>query len=353
VLNNVATGAIASPTLYNLHTHNGGKEIHIDAQHTIPPPVLEHCPDRQIPSSLSAVTMQALARRPERRYQSVADLQKDIEAYQLGFAPAAESAGLLKQIWLLIRRHRTEFTLAGAALLTIIALVGWFTSRLSSALDELKETAPAFYAEARALTEEVKFARALLRVNYALKLQPEEARFHALRGNLLQSLEQYDEALLAHELAKELDPDLPHLDDNLELSRRLREAKRIDGSVSEPLLKELRDAFRTQRRTAEAIALETRLSPGEDAQFVSWRALVFKAGLQGRLTRDESNLMQLKVNNEEATDLDPLSGMPLNQLDISHTLVTNLAPIAGMGLVSLDLSDTRVPDRSPAMDMPP
>lgn len=352
VLNNVATGAITSPTVFNSHTSANGKPPGSANVGPITPPVLEHCPDRRIPSSLSAVTMKALARRKERRYQSVAELQQDIEAYQHGFAPAAESAGLLKQMWLLIRRNRTEFSLVGAALVTIIALVGWFTSQLSSALDELTETAPAFYAEARSLTDEIKFARALARINYALKLQPEEARFHALRGNLLQSLRQYDAAVMAYETAARLEPDLPYVQRNIALSRRLRDAKQADGSVSKQLLEELRNTMRSQRRASEAIALETRISPDEDEHFLSWKALVFKAGLRGRLTRDSQQRMQLKINNPETTDLDPLQDMPLNELDISGTQITNLAPVREMALTSLNLTDTPITDLDPIRGMP-
>ena len=42
--------------------------------------------------------MKALATKPADRYQTVPDLQKDIEAYQGGFATSAERAGAWKQI---------------------------------------------------------------------------------------------------------------------------------------------------------------------------------------------------------------------------------------------------------------
>ncbi|MBL6765361.1 MAG: protein kinase [Verrucomicrobiae bacterium] len=345
VLNNVATGAITSPTVFNSATSfRKSTQTSEDPDTPIPPPILEHCPDRRIPSSLSAVTMKALARHKERRYQTVAELQKDIEAYQHGFATSAEGAGLPKQLWLLVRRNRIGFSLAAAALLTIVGLVGWFTNRLSSALDELTETAPAFYAEARALTDEIKFARALSRINYALKLRPGEARFHAMRGNLLQSLGQYAAAAAAFESAADLDSSLPFLEQNRALSIRLRNEKKLDGTVSKSLLSELHNAMRAQRRAAEALALETRLSPNEQGHFLSWKALIARAGLRGRLTRDDDNLMQLKITNDETAELDSLQGMPLNSLDISGTQVSNLAPLLGMPLKRLILNDTQCTD---------
>lgn len=352
VLNNVATGAITSPTQYNYRSSTTTTGTTDDIDKPIQPPVLEHCPDRRIPASLSAVAMKALARRKERRYQNVAELQKDIEAYQLGFATSAESAGLFKQLWLLIRRHRAEFSLAAAALITIVILAGWFTTRVKSALDELKEAAPAFYSEARSLTSEVKFAKALARINYALKLRPDDARFHALHGNLLQSLQQFNAAVQAYEIARELDPSLPYLEENLRLSRALWKAKGRDGKIPAKMLTQLHSAMRAQRRTSEAIALDTRINPSKDEAYISWRTLVFKAGLRGRLTRNQDELMQLKINNPEANDLEPLKGMPLNELDLSNTQIADLTPLAGMQLISLDISRTKITDLQPVNDMP-
>ncbi|MGB0582261.1 MAG: serine/threonine-protein kinase, partial [Limisphaerales bacterium] len=129
VLKRAATGAIPSPTAFNTHSSSvileaSGEKV----DQEIRSPMLDHCPDRRIPGSLSAVAMKALARQKPNRYESVAELQKEIEAYQHGFATAAESAGALRLMWLLLRRHRTESILVTAALVTIVALVVWFTS---------------------------------------------------------------------------------------------------------------------------------------------------------------------------------------------------------------------------------
>ncbi len=43
-----------------------------------------HCPEGRIPDALSRITMHALAKEPDKRYQSVLELQQDIEAYQNG-----------------------------------------------------------------------------------------------------------------------------------------------------------------------------------------------------------------------------------------------------------------------------
>lgn len=353
ILKNVATGAIAFPTDFNTHaTSTVTAREQAEVEKPISPPVLEHCPDRKVPASLSAVTMKALARRKKNRYHSVSELQRDLEAYQHGFATSAEGASLFRMLWLMIQRRRTESLLIAAALTTIVVLVGWFTSRISSALDELKETAPAFYTEARTLTDEVKFARALSRINYALTLQSEDARFHALKGNLHQSLYQFKQAVEAYKIAQMLDPDLPYLEENRKLSVRLRNERRLRGAATTNLLNELRLSMQRQGRRSESIVLNTRLSPDKDDVFLSWKQLVFKAGLRGRLLRMSDERLNLRINNPESSDLESLRQMPISHLDASGTQVRDLSPLAGLDLVELRLANTKVADLSAVQDMP-
>jgi hypothetical protein len=81
----------------------------------------------RIPESLAAVAMKALSLRREDRYQSVPELQKDIEAYQGGFATGAEQASA----WLLVKRHKKEFALAGVALVELLGTVTGFLVKVT------------------------------------------------------------------------------------------------------------------------------------------------------------------------------------------------------------------------------
>jgi WD40 repeat protein len=85
---------------------------------------------RSVPDSLAAVVRKAMAFARDERYPTVAALQAEITAYQTGFATAAENASLLKQLTLLIQRHRREFAIAAAAWLLITALAIWFVLNL-------------------------------------------------------------------------------------------------------------------------------------------------------------------------------------------------------------------------------
>ncbi|MEM7396996.1 MAG: hypothetical protein AAF492_32115, partial [Verrucomicrobiota bacterium] len=88
---------------------------------------LAHLPGRRIPDSLSAIAMKALSKDQEARYDSVQLLQKDIEAFQGGFATSAEEAGLLKLMQLFFRRHKV----ATFTLLTIFSLVVGFLIKVT------------------------------------------------------------------------------------------------------------------------------------------------------------------------------------------------------------------------------
>ncbi|MBC8290907.1 MAG: protein kinase [Planctomycetes bacterium] len=80
---------------------------------------LPHCPGDRVPTALSAVAMRALEWEQADRYQNVTELQREIEAWQSGFATQAEEAGRWRQISLFIQRNRG---LATAFLAIFIAL---------------------------------------------------------------------------------------------------------------------------------------------------------------------------------------------------------------------------------------
>jgi len=114
-----------------------------------------HLPGGRVPESLSAVCMKALAANVEDRYASVAELQRDIEAYQNGFAPMAERAGAWKQFTLFVKRNKAISTAAAL----IVALSAGFMAKVVSSerkatatLTELRVRAPLLRKEALELS---------------------------------------------------------------------------------------------------------------------------------------------------------------------------------------------------------
>jgi serine/threonine protein kinase len=109
LLTKVIMGEIVQPSQYN----SGG--THESA--------LPHCPSNRIPDGLSAIVMKAMATKKENRFQSVEGLQEDIYSWMNGYAPSAENAGLGKQAWLFIERHRAMIGLAASSILIIFGLL--------------------------------------------------------------------------------------------------------------------------------------------------------------------------------------------------------------------------------------
>ncbi len=354
VLTRVASGSITPPTSYNpRHTHITRP---LPPAQDIAPPELAHCPDRRIPSALSAVAMKALARDQTRRYQTVAALQQDIAAYQGGFATSAEGASALRLMLLLVRRHRTEFVLVALSLAMMLGLAAAFTHKVTQTLAELKDTAPTFYAEAKSLVDELKFAKALAKVNYAIYLQPDDARFHALKGNIYQSLLQFADARDAYAHALELDPETLHAERNIKLSEKILADNAGQSAIKPESLMALRSQMNRQQRSAEAIAMATRELASRERQdpkatLESWKAVVTKLGFNGALKREPGGL-SLTVQQADFNDLSPFREAPFAKLHIADTQVDDLAPLRNMALTTLDISNTRIVDFSALKGMP-
>ena len=165
---------------------------------------LPHLPAGKIPASLEAVVLKAMSHEPENRYPTVAALQKDITAYQNGFATTAEHAGILKLLYLFIKRHRTISIAASLAVL----LTGAFTIKLfseversSRALTRLGKAAPLFYESAKTQFHANRSEEALEKVDFAIEVAPKSSEYHRLRALILQRLGRSAEAEAATQKA--------------------------------------------------------------------------------------------------------------------------------------------------------
>ena len=150
-----------------------------------------------IPESLAAVVRKAMALDKSARYQCVGDLQREIEAFQSGFATAAENAGFVKQVALLIKRNKGIFATGFIAWLVITALVVWLVvnvthernvaesernragreaMRANHALADLKKSAPSLVALAESEAGFQRFDSALEK-HYGLDSAPRAELF--------------------------------------------------------------------------------------------------------------------------------------------------------------------------------
>jgi len=149
--------------------------------------------------------MRALARCPAERYRSVQDLQSEVEAYLAGFATQAEDAGLLRQLGLLVRRHRREFLLLAGAVAVVVAstAVAFVRVKLSesaalTATRQLglvsRQAAPEFLGSARRLMAARDWPQALAAADLAVRLDPTMAEAWFEQGRLHLGAMSFDEA---------------------------------------------------------------------------------------------------------------------------------------------------------------
>lgn len=118
---------------------------------------LPHAPGGRVPAALSSVAMKALRLEKDQRYQNVSALSADIEAYQGGFATAAEQAGALKQLKLLLLRHKA---VAASLLLLLLVSAGFVLKVMASERKATRhaEVATANEQKANANAEETRRA---------------------------------------------------------------------------------------------------------------------------------------------------------------------------------------------------
>ena len=125
------------------------KEKGLDAKPIRP---LAHLAGGRVPPALSSVVMHALQLEKENRYPTVTAFSEDIEAYQGGFATRAQEAGTLKQMQLLVLRHKV---IASSLAVLLLFSVGFV----------LKVMASERQAQQSLATAQISLAEAALRRN--------------------------------------------------------------------------------------------------------------------------------------------------------------------------------------------
>ena len=360
--------------------------------------VFHHCPGKRIPDGLSAVAMKALALDPAERYQSVEEMQDDITAFQGGFAPKAERASVLKHSLLFAGRHRREMILFSIFAALLLASGVWFvlsvtkerniaiesSQQLKAAMAELTGTAPTFYEDAKMHVGRRDFDEALDKIDFAIRQLPNNAEYHLLRGNILQTQLRWDEAIEAYEDALERNPNLAPAKENLALTRQLLADLEPDSEPGKKQLDLLMASLKTQKRGAEFDTLAEKLrgnrtppllgkegppmDPGsrKGAPFFGHLRAWGKKGMDGRMNPDLSKLSpdelrflaespssSLNWSNSGVSDLSPLTGLPFKNLYLVDCKgITDIAPLSGMPLERLNLSKTSVNDLTPLAGMP-
>jgi serine/threonine protein kinase/Leucine-rich repeat (LRR) protein len=348
-----------------------------------------HLPRGRVPDSLAAVVRRAMQLDPAHRYSSVAELQGEIAAYQSGFATEAEQASFFKQVALAVQRHRREAFVLLACVLVIMAVSAAAFVRIYSerrrattALDELRNAAPVFAAQARALAMQQDIDGALQKLEYALTLRPGATEYLLQKGDLLESRLRFAEAAAVYQSVLAVEPAHMRAQQHAALCTELHTRRGDPVRFKAALARLLAAMSRAQRLHVEMIpvalayglkpAVAERLQPDGNGFLVldlshdiiasldMLRGLPIATlnltgckDLQSLEFARDLPLHTLNLENTGITDLAPLAAAAtLHHLNIAFTPVRQLEPLRALQLTSLDCSGVPALDFTPLASLP-
>jgi serine/threonine protein kinase len=309
----------------------------------------------RVPDSLTSVAMKALALKPQGRYQSVRDLQTDIEAYQNGFATSVEAVSLWKQVKFFVKRNRTASIAAGIVLTAVIAGGGVATMqwlRAERNFHALKDTAPDLITASERFVAQGDLAGAVRRAELAVSLVPTNTAYVTRLGNLLQASLRLTEAVGVYDTLRD-DPEAHAARTNRALCEKLLSEY---GDTEEPrpaMISQLHSFLWEQKRHKQASAMVRTFGADAGTLEPTYRSLLTEQGVEIKsLEVAEGGLCKLDLSNTDISDLTPLEDLPIQTLDLNgNRRITNITSLSGMPLEVLSLKRTAVADLSPLADM--
>jgi len=310
---------------------------------------------------LDWIVMKCLEKDRARRYETANGLAADVLRHLAHEPIAARPPGQLYRLQKFIRRNRTTFaalTAMGLALVAGTILSVWQAvrahrgeQRVNAALAELRASAPAFAEQARLLTSMGKFPEAMEKLDYALGLDPENARFLQARAQLMEAQFRWADARAAWQAVVRREPRNPAWLTSLSRCESLLAGNNVRDRPWEDSLAALLLTMTTEGRTE---AERQRL--GDLVLENSRHRLAGLATVAGRppeelLQHFPYGLLTLEAADTAVTNLEAIRGLPLARLNARNTGLADLQPLQGLPLTSLDLSGSRVHSLEPLRGM--
>jgi eukaryotic-like serine/threonine-protein kinase len=335
-----------------------------------------HTEAAKLPAALRGdldwIVMRCLEKDRKRRYNTANGLALDLQRHLANEIVTARPPTATYLISKLIRRNKLAVA-AGAAIAASLvigtAASVWQAVRADreakraktaesqavAALDELRSTAPAFAAQARSLAGRERFAEAIEKLDYAIKLRPDVIDHLLMKADLLQCQLQFAAAATVYRAALSLTPGHARAQANAVLCDELRAELDAGAKLSRESLMQLFLAMVAEHRSAAELLTVGRMA-GEEKKLILdyWverlKALPLppKMPIGKRLTMVEDGNLALDLTNVPIVDLTPLEGMPLAQLILAGcTAVADLRPLSGLPLRTLNLDGTKITDLAP------
>jgi len=314
---------------------------------------------RDIPDSLAAVVRKAMSLDREHRYATVADLQRDIGAYQGGFATGAEKAVAWRQFTLLVKRNKA----ASIGIAAVIVLTLGFmakviaegrraergeatakveANRANAAVADLKGSAPALLKLAESEADTQRFSDALRDLDAALALDPALAGARWQRAWVLLGLERWSEAAAALRLARQHDPSAANLASILPAVEKLAaapDAARWNSDAARDVFRHLQ-SIQTTGPTLY-FSRHLRLKAEDRAKLLEQRLLKILGKGAYRVGVSIEGTVFADVRSGPLQSLEAFRGSPVQVLNAYDTLITEVEPLRSLQLESLNLAACR------------
>ncbi|MEA3211602.1 MAG: hypothetical protein QOE70_4659 [Chthoniobacter sp.] len=325
---------------------------------------------RQIRGDLDWIVMKALEKDRTRRYESANELARDLRRHLDNEPVLARPPGTLYRFRRLVRRNKVSFATGTAVVATLVTGAGvsiWQGIRAqrgealaNAALADLRATAPAFVAQAHALTAKEHFAEAIEKLDYAIKLRPDAAEYLLAKADLLECQFHFVEAAPIYLAALRLDPGNARARANVALCEQLGAESAAQPKLSRESLVRLLTAMTLDHRTAAEMMPVRRLVGFEKKALLDYWVerlkelpIPVERPIEQRLVMLDDGSLELDLQRSQFVDASPLEGMPVATLGLEYCNgFEDLRPLSRLPLRSLNLHSTKVSDLSPLSAMP-
>ena len=326
---------------------------------------------RSLEGDLDWIVTKAMEKEPNRRYITVAALADDVARFLNDEPITARPPSLGYRVQKFVRRNKLGIATGAAFAVVLMAATilslglarkaQWEADRANSTLGELRSSASAFISEARALVAEQQFDDAISKIEYAIRLQPENVDYALAKAELLECQLKFKQADAAYQEALRIDPASSqakiHQQKCYELHSQRDDAEK---GYSLRLLAELHELMQSEQRSAAELLPIARILGNEQKHLLDfWLQRLESLPISGnkpldqRLTVSEGGELTLDLSRTQVRDLAALQGMPLSNLNLSGcSQLTSIEPLADLPLKTLNLSRTPLSDFTPLQKLP-
>ncbi len=313
---------------------------------------------RQIVDELDWITMKALEKDLTRRYATPYELNQDVERFLNNEPVEASPPSTWYRLRKTIHRNKGIFGAACAIVSALVLGLGvaiWQMRRAEFALADLREAAPHYFTESQQLAEHGKLEEARAKIEFALRLIPDNPDWLLHRAHLQEALGDYTGAVEGYRIARN-----NHISDtatvaNLKFCQMM--IKRVEEKTVSPIDKELLSQLKganlifPTRMTEELweqfsrrIAMAELNSRQFEALFIGLRKLSASDWdmmndikiLDGKLELN-FNYGEFGRNKFKLKSLTFLEELPIRRLKISNNKIDNLSVLKGSEIESLEL----------------